>query len=198
MNPTLGRVFVASLAAALVTTPALAQLPYGPDTCRQGYVWREAFPGDHVCVTPQIRAQAADDNRQASARRAPGGGPYGPDTCLQGFVWREARPDDHVCVTPEARTQAASDNQQAAARRASASIDDATKKRCAQYARNAIRQYQIMTEHPKCRVDTGGRWQPNYQDHYNWCLTAADAARRSEEKLRNDHLLACGGLVRFD
>ncbi|MCC5664794.1 hypothetical protein LC653_12910 [Nostoc sp. CHAB 5784] len=28
---------------------AIAQrLPYGPDTCRQGYVWREAVPNDQT------------------------------------------------------------------------------------------------------------------------------------------------------
>ena len=89
------------------------------DTCRQGYVWREAFPGDHVCVTPETRAQAAQDNQQAARRRQPGGGDYGPNTCQQGFVWREARSGDVVCVTPETRAQAAQDNAQAAARRAS-------------------------------------------------------------------------------
>jgi hypothetical protein len=43
--------------------------PYGTDTCKQGYVWREAFPGDHVCVPPQTRAQAAEDNSLAVSRR---------------------------------------------------------------------------------------------------------------------------------
>lgn len=116
-------VFTASLAAGLLVITAHAQLPYGPDTCRQGYVWREAFPGDHVCVTPKTRAQAASDNSYASARREPGGGPYGPDTCRQGYVWREARTDDHVCVTPETRAQTASDNRQAANRLASGTWD---------------------------------------------------------------------------
>ena len=91
--------------------------PYGPDTCLQGYVWREAFPGDHVCVTLQTRAQAADDTGQALARKELGGGPYGPDTCLQGFVWREAQPGDHVCVLPATRAQTAEDNSLAASRR---------------------------------------------------------------------------------
>jgi hypothetical protein len=53
--------------------PALAQ-----DTCRQGFVWREAFVGDHVCVTPRTRDQAARENSEADARRQPGGGAYGP------------------------------------------------------------------------------------------------------------------------
>ncbi len=88
----------------------------GSDVCKQGYVWREAFAGDHVCVTPQTRAQAAQDNSLAASRRVPGGGAFGPDTCLQGFVWREASPADHVCVAPATRAQAAADNSQAASR----------------------------------------------------------------------------------
>ena len=38
------------------TMAAVAQAPFGPDTCLQGYVWRDAFPDDHVCVTPETRA----------------------------------------------------------------------------------------------------------------------------------------------
>jgi len=118
-----------ALAAGCASTAASAAGAYGPDTCRPGYVWREAYPGDHVCVTPSVRAQAAKDNSQASSRRALEGGPYGRDTCRQGYVWREARRGDHVCVTPSTRTQAANDNRQASSRRAgskSVAIDDGT------------------------------------------------------------------------
>ena len=107
------------VAAGIAAPPAHAQLPYGPDTCSQGYVWREAFPGDHVCVRPEVRAQAAADNAAGASRRQPGGGPSGPDTCLQGFVWRDARPGDHVCVPPATRDQAASENRLAGNRLAS-------------------------------------------------------------------------------
>ena len=82
-------------------------------------MWREAFPGDHVCVRPEVRAQAAADNAAGPSRRQPGGGAYGPDTCLPGFVWRDARPGDHVCVTPATRDATARDNRIAANRRAS-------------------------------------------------------------------------------
>jgi hypothetical protein len=92
--------------------------PSPTDTCLQGYVWREAFPDDHVCVTPETRAQAAQDDSLAASRRSPTGGAYGPDTCLQGYVWREAVPSDHVCVTPETRTQTAEDNNLASSRQA--------------------------------------------------------------------------------
>ncbi|MEX5636517.1 hypothetical protein [Parafrankia sp. FMc2] len=114
--------WLVALAAAMVATTVLGPAPpasageYGPDTCRQGWVWREAVPGDHVCVTPQTRSQAWADNAQAANRREPAGGPYGPDTCRQGWVWREAVPGDHVCVTPQTRSQAWADNAQAASR----------------------------------------------------------------------------------
>jgi hypothetical protein len=99
---------------AITTQP---YLPYGPDTCKQGFVWREAQPSDHICVTPQTRTQTAQENSLAATRRDPNGGAYGPDTCLQGFVWREAFSGDHVCVPPASRDQAASDNAAAASRR---------------------------------------------------------------------------------
>jgi hypothetical protein len=38
---------------------------YGPNTCVQGYVWREAFTGDAVCVTPLQRAAAKQQNSVA-------------------------------------------------------------------------------------------------------------------------------------
>jgi len=86
------------------------------DRCVQGYVWREAFSGDHVCVTPNIRSEAATDNAAASSRRSPNGGAFGLDTCIQGYVWREAEPSDHVCVTPATRSQTQADNTAAASR----------------------------------------------------------------------------------
>lgn len=81
--------------------------------CLQGYVWREAVPSDHVCVTPAIRSQTRADNVAAPSRRNSNGGPYGPDTCLVGYVWREAFLNDHVCVTAATRAQAAADNRAA-------------------------------------------------------------------------------------
>jgi hypothetical protein len=84
----------------------------GPDTCKQGYVWREAGPGDTVCVTPETRSQTAEDNRLARYRRIPG-----ERTCKQGYVWREAFPGDLVCVDPETRAQAREDNRRAQNRR---------------------------------------------------------------------------------
>jgi hypothetical protein len=54
-------------ATAFVPTIAVAQ-DYGPDTCREGYVWREAFPGDHICVRPWVRDQASRDNWRSRYR----------------------------------------------------------------------------------------------------------------------------------
>src|SRR5262245_26923084 len=104
--------------ALAVPAPAHAEpLPYGPDTCIQGFVWREAGPGDTVCVTPSVRTRTAQENAAAAQNREPGGGAYGPDTCKQGFVWREAFSGDVVCVTPNIRDEAAADNAAAASRK---------------------------------------------------------------------------------
>jgi hypothetical protein len=84
-----------------------AQCSY--DTCLDGYVWRQAIPSDHVCVTPAVRSQAAADNAAAPTRINPSG-PFGPNTCKNGFVWREAYTNDVVCVTPATRSEAAADN----------------------------------------------------------------------------------------
>jgi len=84
--------------------------------CLIGYVWRQAYHGDYVCVTAATRAQAAADDAAANSRIQHGGGAYGPYTCIQGYVWRQVVPDDYTCVIPAVRSQAAYDNSQAASR----------------------------------------------------------------------------------
>lgn len=164
----------AALGVLATGSPAAATGDYGPDTCLQGYVWRDAFPGDHVCVTGATRSQAASDNSQAAARRSPTGGPYGPDTCLQGYVWREARPGDHVCVSPATRSQAAYDNGQAAARRDSLHLWHAT-----------------YTKPPVCHGDTCTSTSTDdiprfrlYGDHVNVAQVTVELRRTS-----NGHLV---------
>jgi hypothetical protein len=93
------------------TTIAPPQVAGPP--CLMGYVWRQAVPGDYVCVTPANRAQAAADDAAAASRVNPQGGSYGPDTCLYGYIWRGAVPSDHVCVTPDTYAQTQADNGQA-------------------------------------------------------------------------------------
>jgi hypothetical protein len=108
---------MAALAVA-VPAPVLADpLAYGPDTCIQGYVWREARSGDTVCVTPAVRDRTAQENANPSLNRQPNGGAYGPNTCAQGFVWREAFDGDTICVTPDIRQQTLADNAAAASRK---------------------------------------------------------------------------------
>lgn len=102
-----------AIAAVVIPAPAQAQ-PYGPDTCIQGYVWREARPGDTVCVTPPVRDRTAQENANAASYWVSGA--YGPQTCVTGRVWREAFGGDTVCVTPDIRTQTAADNAAAQSR----------------------------------------------------------------------------------
>jgi hypothetical protein len=85
--------------------------------CIEGFVWREAVPGDHVCVIPARRQQAIEDNAQADSRRSPTGGDFGVNTCVSGFVWRTATPEDLVCVTPQTRAETLEDNGLAESRR---------------------------------------------------------------------------------
>jgi hypothetical protein len=87
------------------------------DTCASGYVWREARPKDHVCVTPASRDRVTQENRTAPQRWNPSGA-FGPSTCIQGYVWREAFEGDTVCVSPQRRAEVKKENQLAASRRA--------------------------------------------------------------------------------
>ncbi len=50
------------------TTPYPAHS--GPDTCAPGFVWREARPADHVCVSVPGRTLIASENATANQRRA--------------------------------------------------------------------------------------------------------------------------------
>ena len=86
------------------------RLPYGPDTCKPGFVWREAIAKDHVCVVPGVRQQARDDNAGSAARVDRLNHSYGPDTCVPGYVWRETVPSDHVCVLPQVRERTRVEN----------------------------------------------------------------------------------------
>lgn len=80
-----------------------SSFPASADHCVSGLVWREAFPGDIVCVHPDSRDQAAGDNAAARSRIAP---------CEQGFVPRGATRSDRACVTIAARDQASAENRE--------------------------------------------------------------------------------------
>jgi hypothetical protein len=109
-----GRVMIVTIIFAVA---AVAGQPYGPDTCKAGFVWREATADDHVCVLPSVRDQARRDNAQASYRISPTSDASGKgSTCRQGYVWREATAEDHVCVLPEVREQTRRDNAAATTR----------------------------------------------------------------------------------
>jgi len=74
------------------------------DACRPGFVWRMASPTDHVCVTPQTRAQIAADNAASRKYEARGAiGATGAPACPKGYVWRLSNPEDKVCVKAQAR-----------------------------------------------------------------------------------------------
>ena len=43
--------------------------PYGPNTCKPGFVWREAYSGDVVCVTPARRTEVKQENIDGPSHR---------------------------------------------------------------------------------------------------------------------------------
>lgn len=98
--------FGALAVTILSATPSQAYA-YGPDTCIRGLVWRDAYPDDHVCVRPWVRAQAASDNAAARQRS------FWNGQCRRGLVWRQADPGDHVCVVPAIRALTAAQNARA-------------------------------------------------------------------------------------
>jgi hypothetical protein len=96
--------------------PPPTATPVDPNTCIPGYVWREAFDGDVVCVTPDERQRVSDDNLAAASRIDPAGA-YGPNSCVSGYIWRVARESDLVCVLPEEHDRVVADNAAAPSRR---------------------------------------------------------------------------------
>ncbi|MES2938788.1 MAG: hypothetical protein V4864_13965 [Pseudomonadota bacterium] len=160
---------------------------FGPETCKEGYVWREACgPADKVCVRQPPpdgpREQARADNREARSRVSPTDRRYGPDTCNPGFVWREAcGPGDHVCVTPQVRAQAAADN---AARGSRLKYPY-----CQDYAKDAVNANSVNQTY-RCGL-SGNRWQSSQANHFAWCLSAPDRDTGGERFARYKELDRC-------
>ena len=49
--------------------------------------------------------------------------------------------------------------------------DEATKAKCAAYAKHAVEQYQLMKSHPGCDSHLDAlSWRDDYGYHYNGCL----------------------------
>jgi len=90
--------------------PAKPRPPNPVYLCKSGFVWRDAKDGDGICVTPNERAVAKQQNANAANKSTPSGG------CKSGFVWRDAWDGDGVCVTPAERSAAKLQNIKSASR----------------------------------------------------------------------------------
>jgi hypothetical protein len=69
----------------------------------------------------------------------------------------------------------------------------ASQQECRTYADNAVFDFTIATNQANaanCPV-TGGRWQANWENHYQWCLTVSTAAYQGEENARKAYLVQC-------
>src|SRR5512143_865130 len=69
---------------------------------------------------------------------------------------------------------------------------------CDQYAQRAVQQFRLAQRRRECAMNPSGRWQGNYDAHYNWCLGAQQNARGAEQQARDDWLNRCGAQTRFD
>jgi hypothetical protein len=74
----------------------------------------------------------------------------------------------------------------------------ASAQKCDNYAKRAVQQFKISQRFRKCNLAADGRWQTNFANHYNWCLTAPVAWLNAEQGARDTHLYRCGGQIRFD
>lgn len=144
--------------------------------CIQGYVWREAYPGDAVCVDPPRRDAVRSENVLAPGRVQPGGGAYGPDTCRSGYVWRAARDSDHVCVTPDSRDIAARENARAAQLVSACGTPD----QCAQ----AAREKQARVEALRQRLDRRQRDLTKAREEQRQTI---ERLRAADEAWTRDH-----------
>lgn len=109
-----------SLVCAFAAYPAQAQQRPRPGEvstdggCATDLVWRGAFPGDHLCVSHDVREAVRLDNLNNISRHKVGFNGVVLAECIEGYVWRNARDGDTVCVTPDMRAQIARDNAVAA------------------------------------------------------------------------------------
>jgi len=192
--------FVATTSAVLW----LAMIGTAEAGCKSGYVWRDARDGDGVCVTPEERDIAKRQNANSPNNRTAAGG----NTCRSGYVWREAWVGDTVCVTPYERQVTKDQN----AMNAQHSTPVAATRppppppppppaqarnnpACQRYATSAVKDFNEGMGRQECvrkvKADIAGRWNDDFNHHYDWCVTAPTAARTSESSIRDRLLLDC-------
>ncbi len=77
-----------------------------------------------------------------------------------------------------------------------AQAQTASPKRCAEYAKTAVAQYNKFIAIPGCfDLAPVPRWHANYSVHYNWCINGRDQAADFEEGFRNKILADCKARV---
>lgn len=106
------------LSALLLMVAMTLSMGVTAQECDDGYVYREAYRGDTVCVTSEVRAQTARDNTDAANRYAAGSA----NVCKPEYVWRLAGRGDLACVHWTARDMARQENRLAPERRTAGSI----------------------------------------------------------------------------
>ncbi len=70
------------------------------DKCLKGYVFREAFKGDNICVVPYDKNAAKHQNMLHAERSI-----NSKDECPEGLVPREIKKSDRLCVTQQEKNK---------------------------------------------------------------------------------------------
>jgi hypothetical protein len=69
---------------------------------------------------------------------------------------------------------------------------------CQNYATRAVQEFHLMRRFQRCARREDARWQPHFDNHFRWCLSAPTAWIVSERDARDQWLRRCGAVVRID
>ena len=62
---------------------------------------------------------------------------------------------------------------------------------CGQYARLAVHEAEVLSK-LSCFKGFDNTWHIDYQRHFDWCLTASEAAAAEQRDYRRTRLAQCG------
>lgn len=62
---------------------------------------------------------------------------------------------------------------------------------CKHYAQQAVWQYNKSLKIPKCYQGDNAVWTPDFQHHYQWCLSVPEKQARAGDDTRGQRLHQC-------
>jgi len=129
----------------------------------------------------------------------PGALPFLPRPGLKGFCALKGsipnKTQDNCCISGYAKARGQTDN--IIVGRVGTILDTgrspevSRQRSCQDYARNAV-SHQQRNQGARCGL-RGPQWNPNYNDHFNWCMRGENLKyTQVEQRKRQDALARCG------